>query len=282
MLDFTNGRRKVRIGVLNVMPEAEKYMPVLEAIMPKNRCCLRWIRIANHPYRSSDRETIAKTHVDFFTAMKEGLDAIFLTGAPVDTIALATVYYWEEVSSYLDLAYERGLSIFGICWGALAVGQHFFGLPVNNFHQKLYGVFKMKNLVVDHPAFVGLDDDFACPQSRFAGFEDKAVIDAQKSGKLLALDYNSKTGFSSVVSSDLRIWMVQGHPEYPTDRLAKEYYRNQKRDSSTQKPINYNVLFPTNVWQTNGKILFNCWIKSIERLINFPLHLIIDLNLSKG
>ena len=92
--------RPLRIGILNIMPQAEEYEYNLLA--PMGRSILQidpvWIRLQNHAYRSSDRRHLDTNYLPYDWATALGtLDGLILTGAPVEQMEWADITYWEEL-----------------------------------------------------------------------------------------------------------------------------------------------------------------------------------------
>jgi homoserine O-succinyltransferase len=88
---------KLRIGVINLMPRAETYEPLLirSLVLPGVLVELRWIRLESHGYRSSDRFHMENHYKTYDATLLGGaLDGLVLTGAPVETLEFEAVHYW--------------------------------------------------------------------------------------------------------------------------------------------------------------------------------------------
>lgn len=246
------------------MPEAETYMPLMEkAICEAHE--LVWIRVRSHPYRSSHAPTLERTHVFIEEALSKGINGVVLTGAPVERKEFSEVHYWQELTQILDDLSARQIPLLGLCWGAMALGFHFFQIPKVNCPHKVFGVFVMDK-VSTLPIFDQLDDVYSSAHSRNSSLCPDAVNKKVQSGEVFVLDSNAEIGIGSVISSDLQIWMIQGHPEYHAHRFQYEYRRDVALlgETQVQRPVNYDVNDPKNVWGCNGRELFRIWCQCVQ------------------
>jgi homoserine O-succinyltransferase len=220
--------RTLRIGVVNLMPRLETYEPSLRALFASSGRAVEpvWIRLATHAYRSSDPEHLAAHYRSYERALGDGpLDGLVLTGAPVEHLPLAEVRYWPELSRLLDDARARLPGTLGICWGAMALAER-EGVRREVFARKVFGVFHHATTPYAG-ALLGLDGDaFACPQSRFAGFEHAEVAQAERAGRVMLLGDGGEAGPTLLATPDGRVVMHLGHPEYDAPRLGYEWRRD--------------------------------------------------------
>ncbi|HMB01731.1 MAG TPA: homoserine O-succinyltransferase, partial [Spirochaetota bacterium] len=214
--------RALRIGILNIMPAAESYE--FSLLFPLGRSIIQivpvWLKLKNHAYRSSSREHLDNHYLYFEEAVRhKHLDGLILTGAPVESIPFAEVNYWEELTAIIKYARQHVASTLGICWGGLALARY-MGLEKENYREKLFGIFKTKNINRRHRITGEHDDYFWCPQSRHAGIADQVLEKQQEQGKLNLLAYAEEAGYTILESADKRFLMHLGHPEYDANRLV--------------------------------------------------------------
>jgi homoserine O-succinyltransferase len=250
------------LAVVNLMPQAEVYLDYLGALLPP-QTSVRWIRVRNHPYKSSDQATLEATHRFFSDVDLEDCDALLVSGSPLDRpeFALERATYWNELVTELRQASERVGSIGGICWGAFALAKIFYGLEKRVFPRKLHGVFEVQRVTSQHELARGLDDRYGCPQSRYGQIDPEGVEQLSRSGELVPLDWSAATGHCSIASRDGGLLFMQGHPDYPTERLCEEYKRAQSRGEALHPPENYDLERPTNTWRANSRALFDSWLR---------------------
>jgi homoserine O-succinyltransferase len=249
-----------RLAVINLMPQAECYFDYMEQVLPAGTH-VDWIRVRNHAYSSSDPDILASTHRYYDDTDIDACDAILLTGSAMDSNPdLTAARYWEEVVEMLRDAHGRSGSVAGICWGAQVVARTFYDIDKRHFPKKLSGVFEMTNLVPDHPLMRGLDDRFWLPQSRYAELDPAPLAEQVSAGQLIPLDWAEGSGYASIVSAEGDVLMLQGHQDYPTERLALEYRNGCARGEAPPVPLNYDPERPVNRWRANNRAFLAAWL----------------------
>ncbi|WP_372422069.1 homoserine O-acetyltransferase/O-succinyltransferase family protein [Salinarimonas chemoclinalis] len=255
-----------RLAIINLMPQAEVYFDYMDQVLPEGTV-IDWVRVRNHPYRSSDPEILARTHRFWEDTDVDACDAVLLTGAAMDiNPVFQEAGYWDEIVETLRDAAGRVGSIAGVCWGAQVVGKVFFDIEKQHFAQKVSGVFEMTNVAPRHPLMRGLDDRFWLPQSRYAQLEPVAFEAAVTDGTLVPLDWCAASGHTTVVSADGRFLMLQGHQDYPTERLSEEYRAALAKGKAPKLPENYDVDAPVNRWRANNRAFLANWLRSAVAL----------------
>ena len=258
--------RALRIGILNIMPQAKTYeynllFPLGRSVMQINPI---WIKLKNHSYKSTSEEHLANLYVYFEDAVREKhLDGLIVTGAPVEAIPFEEVTYWDEISQILTYARKNIASTMGLCWGGLALAK-MLGMDKESFPQKLFGVYEARNLDRTHRITGEFDDVFYLPQSRHSGITDKVMEQKRDQGEINLLAYSSVAGYVIFESSDKRYLIHLGHPEYDENRLIDEYKRDKKQGlASAGWPENVQFHNPVNIWRCNGLEFFSQWIKDV-------------------
>lgn len=255
-----------RVGILNVMPQAESYESYLlrplayaaRAVEPV------WLRLESHGYSSSDPGHIQRHYRTFAQALGEGqLSGLILTGAPVEELSFEAVHYWQELTRILEFARRHFSSTLGLCWGGLALAK-LVGLDKVLFPKKLFGVFLNRNLNHTHPISGEFDDSFSCAHSRHSGITDRVLEEASDRGLVNLLSHGPETGYSLFESSDRRFMMHLGHPEYEASRLVHEWQRDRALGrSDVEQPANFDPDRPRNLWRSHRNALFAGWLESL-------------------
>ncbi|ELX11418.1 homoserine O-succinyltransferase MetA [Janthinobacterium sp. HH01] len=257
---------KPRVAIINLMPQAEVYFDYMARALPPGTE-VSWVRVRKHPYRSSNQDILAATHRYYDMTDIDACDAVLLTGAAMDLNPdFTAAAYWDEVVGTLRDASTRVGSIAGVCWGAQVLAKVFYDIDKRHFPAKLSGVFEMHNLRPEHPLMRGLDDRYWLPQSRYAEMEPAGFAAAVAAGKLVPLDWSEASGHTTVVSDDGGLLMLQGHQDYPTERLMQEYRNAQQRGEDPPVPLNYDPERPLNRWGANSRALLAAWLQlAMER-----------------
>lgn len=257
--------RPLRIGILNIMPEAQTYE--FNLLYPLGKSILQiepvWIRLSTHSYRSSDQAHLNNLYVTFEEAVDKGLDGLIVTGAPVEELPFHDINYWKEISDILSFAREKITSTLGICWGGMALAKM---LEIEKvIHEyKVFGVYYTRLLDKNHPVVGDLDDYFYCPQSRHAGYTDEVLESEAAKGNLNLLAHSPQTGYTIFETTDKRFLMHLGHPEYNSGRLVQETLRDRaKQRADVKDPVNFDIENPINTWRSHRNEFFGSWIKFI-------------------
>lgn len=224
--------RELHIGLLNMMPDA--------ALAATERQFLRLINGSNqiaqfyvHPFTLDElqRSPAAQVHIDryyrdFERIRAEGLDALIITGANVSHPNLADEPFWRPLIEVIDWALGSVTSTLCSCLATHAVLQFRYGQTRRPLSGKRWGVYPHRVVDRQHPLVHDVNTLFDVPHSRFNGIGREQFIAAG----LRVLAESEEAGVHLAVSEDgFRILFFQGHPEYDTISLLKEYKREVRR-----------------------------------------------------
>ena len=240
--------RELHIGLLNMMPDA--------ALAPTERQFLRLIGESNpiaqfyvHPFTLSalPRNESAQAHIDqyyesFEQIKEQGLDALIITGANVIGAELSNQAFWEPLIEVADWAHKNVTSTLCSCLATHAVLEFRYGKKRVSQDKKKWGVFPHRVTNHIHPLVVDINTRFDVPHSRWNEVSREQFDSA--SLKVLAV---GDTGCVHLATSEdgFRTIFFQGHPEYDTISLLKEFkrevmlYIEGKRDDYPPFPDNY-------------------------------------------
>ncbi|NQZ13593.1 MAG: homoserine O-succinyltransferase [Alphaproteobacteria bacterium] len=241
--------RELHIGFLNIMPDA-----ALEAterqffrlIGESNRVAQIYI----HPFTLPifDRDEATQAHIDkYYEPLEQirtdGLDALIVTGANEETNPhVSEEGTWGPLRDVLDWAYNNVASTICSCFASHAMLTYIHGQVPTWRDDKRWGVYSHRAIDKDHPLIRGMNTRFDLPHSRYSEitreqFEKagmKILVESPEAGVHMA---TSKDGFRQIC--------FQGHPEYDTVSLFKEYkrevtnYLNGEREDYPPFPLNY-------------------------------------------
>ena len=226
--------RELHIGVLNMMPDA--------ALAATERQFFRLVGESNaiaqfymHPFtlKALKRGGEAQAHVaqyyETFEQIKEqGLDALIISGANVTQPDLSKEPFWKPLIEVIDWAYEHVTSTLCSCLATHAVLQFRYGQKRRPLGFKRWGVFPHRVVDRRHPLVADVNTRFDVPHSRFNQV-DRSQFDA---AGLRVLVESDEAGVHLATSADgFRLVFFQGHPEYDTVSLLKEYKREVVRFS---------------------------------------------------
>jgi len=230
--------RELHIGLLNMMPDA-----VLAAT---ERQFLRLINESNqiaqfyvYPFtlRELQRSPATQAHIDryyqdFDRIRADGLDALIITGANVSHPNLAHEPFWKPLIEVIDWAFGHITSILCSCLATHAVLQFRYGQRRYPLPGKRWGVYPHRVVDRRHPLVNDVNTLFDVPHSRF----NEIGRDQFDAAGLQVLVESDEAGVHLAVSEDgFRIVFFQGHPEYDTVSLLKEYKREVNRFAAAQR-----------------------------------------------
>lgn len=250
--------RELHIGLLNMMPDA--------ALEATERQFMRLVGESNpiaqfyvHPFtlpelaRGEKAAAHIAAHYERFEDLKTaGLDALIITGANVTHPQLADEPFWQPLKAVIAWAGQNVTSTLCSCLATHAVMEFQYGQPRVRQPAKIWGVFE--HCVTDpvHPLVADVNTRFDVPHSRWndisrAQFEAAGVrvlAESREAGVHLAV---SPDGFRTV--------FFQGHPEYDTVSLLKEYKRDLLLAAAGKLPA--PPPFPHAYFDTPSRALFD-------------------------
>ncbi len=223
--------RELHVGLLNMMPD--------KALAATERQFFRLVGDSNpiaqfymHPFTlpQLSRGDAARTHIDkyydtFEQIREQGLDALIITGANVVGPSLAEQPFWRPLIEVIDWAFEQVPSTLCSCLATHAVLEFRYGQRRVLRPTKTWGVFRHRLIDKTHPLVYDVNTRFDVPHSRW---NDVSRAQFEMAGlRVLA---ESQVGVHLATSPDgFRFVFFQGHPEYDTISLLKEYKREVMR-----------------------------------------------------
>ena len=306
--------RELHVGLLNMMPDA--------ALRVTERQFIRLIGNCNqiaqfyvHPFSvpGLQRDKATQAYIDehyttFDKLREEGLDALIITGANVANPALEEEPFWEPLQDVVDWAAERVTSVLCSCLATHALLKHAYGIDRVRLPQKRWGVYSHRVADRHHPLLRTLNTRFDVPHSRH---NEIAPAQFREAGLTVLAESDAGDVHLAVSPDQFRIIYFQGHPEYDTNSLLKEYVRELRRHFTGEtaelppRPENYFTpeaaliadayvetaeaalsrgapipLFPEdavvealdNTWSDTGKAFFNNWLGLVYLLTHLDRH----------
>jgi len=220
--------RELHIGLLNMMPDA--------ALAATERQFFRLIGESNpiaqfyvHPFTLSELSRSEKTqaHIDqyyetFEQIKDQGLDALIITGANVIGSELSNQAFWKPLIEVADWAHENVTSTLCSCLATHAVLEFRYKQKRVTQPDKKWGVFPHRVTDQSHPLVTDINTRFDVPHSRWNDVSREQFVKS----KLKVLAVGDDNCVHLATSEDgFRCVFFQGHPEYDTISLLKEYKR---------------------------------------------------------
>ncbi len=268
--------RPLRIGLLNLMPkkiQTENQFARLIGATPL-QIELSLIRMSEHQTRNTAAEHMEAFYRPFseVKASGEKFDGLIITGAPIEHMPFDQVTYWEELKQVFDWTQTHVLSTFGVCWGGMAMLNHFHGVAKHILDAKAFGCIRHRNNAPASPYLRGFSDDMVIPVSRWTELKREEINAA---GLPILID-SEETGPCLVEDPSHRALYIFNHLEYDSGTLKEEY----DRDVAAGKPINVPANYypdddptqpPQNRWRSHAHLLYCNWINEIYQTTPFKM-----------
>jgi homoserine O-succinyltransferase len=220
--------RELHIGFLNMMPDAALEATERQFIRLVGGCN-RIAQFFVYPFsldglpRSAEtRDYIDRYYSTFDSLKNSGLDALIITGANVANPSLEQEPFWEPLMEVVDWARSHVASTLYSCLATHAVLRSFYGISREPLPEKRWGVYSHRICKPEHPLLREINTRFDVPHSRYNDISRERL----EAAGLTVLIEGSEGGVHMAVSPDqFRAVFFQGHPEYDTNSLLKEYKR---------------------------------------------------------
>ncbi len=270
--------RPLRIALLNLMPkkiQTENQFARLIGATPL-QIELSLIRMSEHQTRNT-----AAAHMEEFyrpfsdvAATGEKFDGLIITGAPIEHLPFGDVTYWDELQQVFDWTQTHVQSTFGVCWGGMAMINHFHGVKKYDLENKAFGCFRHVVSEPSSPYLRGFSDDIVVPVSRWTEVR-QADIDATSG--LTTLISGTVSGPCLVEDPAHRALYVFNHFEYDSTSLKQEYDRDVAAGVPINVPMNYYpdddpLMTPQNRWRSHAHLLYGNWINEIYQSTKYDLN----------
>src|SRR5210317_1912932 len=269
--------RPLRIGLLNLMPkkiQTENQFARLIGATPL-QIELQLIRMSEHQARNTAADHMESFYRPFaeVAASGEKLDGLIITGAPIEHLPFDQVTYWDELREVMDWTQTHVHSSFGVCWGGMAMINHFHGIQKHILDAKAFGCFNHKNLDPSSPFLNGFSDGCVIPVSRWTEMR-REEIQAVEGLKILVDSDDS--GPCLVEDPAHRALYIFNHLEYDSGTLKEEYDRDVANGVPINVPMNYYPdddpsKPPENRWRSHGHLLYGNWINQIYQTTHYNL-----------
>ncbi|KFI31720.1 homoserine O-succinyltransferase [Haematobacter massiliensis] len=270
--------RPLRIGLLNLMPkkiQTENQFARLIGATPL-QIDLHLIRMSEHQTKNTAAEHMEEFYRPFqeVKASGEKFDGLLVTGAPIEHLAFEDVTYWEELREVFDWTQRNVHSTFGVCWGGMAMINHFHGVDKHILPAKSFGCFRHMNISPSSPYLRGFSDDFVIPVSRWTEMRQEE-IDAREG--LVTLLGSTEVGPCLVEDPAHRSLYIFNHFEYDTHTLKEEYDRDVAQGKAINVPLNYYPdddpsRPPVNRWRSHAHLLYGNWINEIYQSTPYDMN----------
>ena len=267
--------RPLRIALLNLMPlkiQTENQFARLIGATPL-QIEFTLIRMSAHQTKNTAASHMEEFYRTFNMVRDEKFDGLIITGAPIAHLDFKEVTYWDEMVEVMNWTQTNVHSTFGVCWGGMAMINHFHGIQKHMLNKKAFGCFRHQNIAPSSPYLRGFSDDFVIPVSRWTEMREDEIKGAFGLKVLLR---SEETGPCLVEDSAHNALYIFNHFEYDSTTLKQEYDRDVANGTEINVPGNYYPqddpsLVPQNRWRSHAHLLYGNWINEIYQTTPFQL-----------
>jgi homoserine O-succinyltransferase len=299
--------RELHIGLLNMMPDAalqateQQFMRLVGNSNQIAQIYVYPFSVPGLPRSPQTQTYIEEYYTTFEQLQQDGLDALIITGANVSNPRLELEPFWEPLTQVMQWAAECVTSVLCSCLATHSLMKYMYQIDRQLLPRKQWGVYEHRIAKPEHPLLRDINTRFDVPHSRY----NTITREQFESAGLTVLVESAEAGVHMAVSPDqFRNIYLQGHPEYHTNSLLKEYKREINRflnderelppypehyftpaaqaiadayiDAATRakaagRPIPEfpeDQILPLldNTWNDTGKAIFNNWLGLVYRL----------------
>lgn len=256
--------RPLNVLILNLMPtkivtETQLLRKLSNTPLQVN---VEFLQTASYTPQHTDSNHLESFYTTFDQVKDRKYDGMIITGAPLDYVKFEDVTYWKELCAIMDWGKTHVHCTLHLCWGAFAGLYYLYGLDRYDMETKLSGVYAHRIVKKNSPLFRGFDDIFYAPQSRAMGITAEKIASVPE---LELMAVSDEAGVTIVKTTDSRHLFITCHPEYDSDTLALEYFRDLNKGMNPTIPANYfpddNPENPPIVnWRSTGQLLYSNWL----------------------
>lgn len=267
--------RPLKIGLLNLMPKKIQTETQFARLIGATPLQIEFslIRMSDHESKTTSSEHMEEFYHPFNEVKDQKYDGLIITGAPIEHLDFGDVTYWDELREVFEWTQTNVHSTFGVCWGAMAMINHFHGVKKHLLDHKAFGCFRHRNLAPASPFLRGFSDDLVVPVSRWTEIR-QPELDAKPA--LTTLLSSDEVGPCLVEDPGHRALYVFNHFEYDSDTLKQEYDRDAMTGTAVKVPVNYYPdddpsRTPLNRWRGHAHLLYGNWISEIYATTPFDI-----------
>ena len=267
--------RPLRIALLNLMPQKIQTENQFARLIGATPLQIEFtlIRMSAHQTKNTAASHMEEFYRTFNMVRDEKFDGLIITGAPIEHLDFEEVTYWDEMVEVMNWTQTNVHSTFGVCWGGMAMINHFHGIQKHMLNKKAFGCFRHQNIAPSSPYLRGFSDDFVIPVSRWTEMREDEIKGAFGLKVLLR---SEETGPCLVEDSAHNALYIFNHFEYDSTTLKQEYDRDVANGTETNIPGNYYPqddpsLAPQNRWRSHAHLLYGNWINEIYQTTPFQL-----------
>jgi homoserine O-succinyltransferase len=228
----------LKIGLVNNMSDEAlkatecQFISLLDSASGNMPVHLSFYTLPGVPRNGLTASHISSRYSNIEDLLNGHLDGLIVTGREPLAANLEDEPYWDSFTRVLAWAQENCHATVLSCLAAHAAILSMDGIRRVKGNDKVFGIFECAR-VSDHPLTAGTASQFRLPHSRWNGVPEEQLVDCGY--KVLTRSANA--GVDTFIKQQKRLLVFfQGHPEYESDTLLREYRRDVGRYIKGEAP----------------------------------------------
>src|SRR5262245_7585696 len=161
------GQRPLRVCLVNLMPNKAVTETQIARLLGATPIPVELTLALPEGYRSRSTPADHMALYQPWTGLcHEQLDALVVTGAPIEVLPFEEVDYWSGLCAIFDWARVRAVGSLYICWAAQAALYRWHGVAKHPLARKMFGIYRQHKTAELSPLMRGFGDEFPVPVSR--------------------------------------------------------------------------------------------------------------------
>jgi homoserine O-succinyltransferase len=225
------GAAELTIGLVNNMPDSalktteRQFMRLVQAAAGNIRVNFHCFSLPAVARSKQASEHIAHDYADIADLDRLGIDGLIVTGAEPIAVNLPDEPFWNQLTGIIDWARTNTRSTIWSCLAAHAAVKHLDGIERHRLSEKCSGVYDCSK-ASDDWLTRGLPATLKVSHSRYNELRESELT-SRGYQILTRSDHAGVDIFARQLES--RFIFFQGHPEYDTSSLQREYMRDLGR-----------------------------------------------------
>ncbi len=216
----------IHVAVLNLMPDTalratdRQFARLVGSFGDRANIWFHVFSMGEEARGAAAREHIAAHYESLDSIREHPVDALVVTGANPSYVDMTREAFWPglfDVFSWADRAVHSKLCS---CFATHAVFKLYWGVERVRLPQKMWGLYQHR-IVGEHPLLSGLDDPVMAPHSHYYDLSREQI---ESVGARVLIE-SPEAGVHMAVHDDFEFVFFQGHPEYDSISILKEYKR---------------------------------------------------------
>lgn len=264
LADTATRQRALTVVLVNLMPDKASVETEFARLLADGPQAVRLSLAIPEGYvtTATSADHMARFYRPFFELPLIHIDAVIVTGAPVETLPFEHVFYWDGLRRILDWLDAARMPSLHVCWGAQAAMYHYHGVPKHLLARKRFGLYPHTSVGSGHNVLARVERPFHMPVSRHT---ETRLTDLAGHASLQPLLVAPVAGIGLVQDRARPALYCLNHPEYGPGRLPDELARDRRAGRPIDPPVGYDPTgrWPQFTWQAAAARLYRNWIAQI-------------------